>query len=106
MIERVLQAPAKGMQREASKFGSPIKTLVIIIVNANLLYGWLWFGHRSSFALWIGLGYLAVGFVVQHLVKVPTAPEMAGLNIWDRFWLKIFYAWFWPVYAPYISRRS
>lgn len=106
MIERVLQAPAKGMQREASKFGSPIKTLVIIIVNANLLYGWLWFGHRSSFALWIGLGYLAVGFLVQHLVKVPTVPEMAGLNIWDRFWLKIFYAWFWPVYAPYISRRS
>ena len=106
MIERALQAPIKGAQREGSKFGSPIKTLVIIIVNANLLYGWLWFSHRSFFALLIGLGYLTVGFVVQHLVKVPTAPEMAGLKILDRFWLRIFYAWFWPVYVTYISRRS
>lgn len=106
MIERALGAPAKGTQREASKFGSPIKTLVIIILNANLLYGWLWLSHRSIFMLWVGLGYLTVGFVVQRLVKVPAANEMAALKIWERFWLRIFYAWFWPVYAPYISRRS
>ena len=106
MIERALQAPVKGTQREESKFGSPIKTLVIIIVNANLLYGWLWFSHRSFFALWFGLGYLTVGFVVQHLVKVPTALEMAGLKIWDRFWLRIFYAWFWPAYIGYIFSRG
>lgn len=106
MIERALQAPAKGMQREAAKFGSRIKTFVIIILNANLLYCWLWFSHRSILVLWLGLAYLAVGFVVQHLVKVPSANEMAGLRIQERFWLRILYAWFWPVYVPYISRRS
>lgn len=106
MIERALQAPTKGMQRKASKFGSPIKTLVIIILNANLLYGWLWFSHRSILLLWLGLAYLTVGFVVQHLVKVPSTNEMTGLKIWERFWLRIFYAWFWPVYVPYISRGN
>ena len=94
MIARALQAPTKGMQRKASKFGSPIKTLVIIILNANLLYGWLWFSHRSILLLWLGLAYLTVGFVVQHLVKVPSTNEMTGLKIWERFWLRIFYAWF------------
>lgn len=106
MIERALQAPAKGAQRDASKFGSPIKTLMIIILNANLLYGWLWFSHRSIFVLWLGLAYLTVGCVVQRLVKVPSANEMTGLKIWERIWLRIFYAWFWPIYVPYISRRN
>ncbi|WP_402721283.1 hypothetical protein [Janthinobacterium rivuli] len=106
MIERALQAPVKGAQREGSKFGSPIKTLLIIGVNANLLYWWLWFSLHSFLVLWLGLGYLAAGFLVQHVVKVPVTSELAHLKIWDRFWLRIFYAWFWPVYAPYISRRS
>ncbi|MEF2270587.1 hypothetical protein V3C40_27725 [Janthinobacterium sp. LS2A] len=106
MIERALQAPAKGAQRDASKFGSPIKTLVIIVLNANLLYGWLWFSHRSIFVLWLGLVYLTIGFVVQHLVKVPSANELSALTIWERCWLRIFYAWFWPIYIPYVSRRN
>ncbi|PHV19142.1 hypothetical protein CSQ92_27600 [Janthinobacterium sp. BJB446] len=106
MIERALQAPAKGAQRDAYKFGSPIKTLVIIVLNANLLYGWLWFSHRSIFMLWIGLLYLIVGFVVQHLVKIPSANEMSSLKFWERLWLRIFYAWFWPIYVPYILRRN
>mgnify|MGYP000200325723 CR=1 FL=1 len=106
MIERALQAPAKGAQRQGVKFGSQIRTLVIIVLNASLLYAWQWISHGSFLVLWLGIGYLTVGIMVQHLVKVPTASKLAGLNFLDRFWLRIFYAWFWPVYVPYISRRS
>jgi len=105
MIERALQAPAEEAQRQATKFGSRTKTVVVTLVNILLLLGWLWIGVRASFVLWLGLGYFAAGFVVQRLVKAPTASELAGLNILDRIWLRIFYAWFWPAYMPYIFRR-
>ena len=106
MIERALQAPATGMQRQGVKFGSQLRTLVIIVLNGSLLCAWLWISHGSFLVLWLGIGYLTVGFMVQHLVKVPTASQLSGLKFLDRFWLRIFYAWFWPVYVPYISRRS
>lgn len=106
MIERALQTPAKGAQRQAVKFGSQIRTLVIIVLNASLLYAWLWISHGSFLVLWLGIGYLTVGFLAQYLVKVPTASKLANLKFLDHFWLRIFYAWFWPVYVPYIFRRS
>ena len=51
MIERVLQSPAKGAQRQAVKFGSQIRTLVIIVLNASLLYAWLWISQGSFLVL-------------------------------------------------------
>ncbi|AKU21236.1 hypothetical protein [Massilia sp. NR 4-1] len=106
MIERALQAPAEEAHRKAKKFGSRTKTAVITLVNAVLLYVWLWGSQRAAFMYGLGLAYLAAGFVVQHLVKVPATPELAGLNVFDRVWFRIFYAWFWPVYVPYIFRRK
>lgn len=106
MLERALQAPAAEAQRQATKFGSRTKTLIVTIVNAALLLGWLWISVRAEFLLWFGLGYLATGFVIQRLIKMPAANELVALNIVDRIWLKIFYAWFWPAYIPYISRRK
>lgn len=106
MIERALQAPAEEAQRQAVKYGSRTRTLVVTLVNAVLLWGWLWISLRVPFVLWLGLGYLAAGFVVQRLVRMPAASELAGLNIFDRIWFRIFYAWFWPAYVPYVFRRK
>lgn len=106
MIERALQAPAEEAQRQAMKFGSRTRTFFVTLVNAVLLLGWLWGGLRAPFVLWFGFGYLASGFVVQRLVRMPAASELAGLNISDRFWFRIFHAWFWPAYVQYIFRRK
>ena len=106
MIERALQAPVEEARRQATKFGSRTKTLVVTVVNAVLLLGWSWISVRAPFVLWFGLGYLAAGFVIQRLLRMPTTAELVGLNILDRIWFRIFYTWFWPAYIPYIFRRK
>lgn len=80
MIERALQAPAKGALRQGVKFGSQIRTLVNIVLNARLLCAWLWISHGSFLVLWLGIGYLTVGFMVQHLVKVPGSVALAKVE--------------------------
>lgn len=105
IVERILNAPAEDARRQATRFGSKKKTFVVIVLNAVLLCTWLWGTQRVPSLLWLGMLYLAVGFVVQVLVKVPSVSELSALKIIDRIWLRSFHAWFWPAYVPYIIGR-
>jgi hypothetical protein len=102
ILDRAIMAPIKEQQRQALKFGSRKKTLLVHILNFALLLAWVYFGVESHVIFWGILGYQCAGFLVLRRIRLPTAEDLARLKANDRLWLRVFYAWFWPAYVPYI----
>ena len=95
---RVLDSIEQERVEQASKFGSPKRTVVIGLVNVVLLIGWC---YTSLIALNLFYGifiYLILGLLVLRGFAMPKAIPIERLGFSDRLWVKIFYAWFWPLY--------
>lgn len=71
-------------------------------VNFVLLLAWGYFSRFSEIVFWGMFVYQDIGLFVLRLVRVPAAPVLVGLNGNDRFWLRVFYAWLWPLYVPFL----
>lgn len=99
MMDRAIMAPMEEQQRQATKYGSRSRTLTIHLVNFGFLLMWMYFAPASKLVLWGLFVYQGIGFFVLSRIGVPTAANLAGLNMNDRFWLRIFHAWLWPAYV-------
>lgn len=99
MLDRAMAAPMEEQRRQALKYGSRKKTLIVHFVNFGLLLSWMYFGAKSPVIFWGGLGYQCAGFLVLRWVRLPGPAELVGINANDRLWLRVFYAWLWPAYV-------
>ena len=100
MIERAMMAPGEEMERQATVFGSRRKTLVVGLVNLGLICAWGFLARWPLF-LWFGVAYQCIGHLVIRAMRVPITPEPSSLKFHNRVWLRMFYAWFWPLYLAY-----
>ena len=100
MVERAMMARDEEMERQATVFGSRRKTLVVGLVNFILICGWAVLAG-SSFVFWIGPIYQCVGHLVIRVMRIQITPNPASLKFYNRVWLRMFYAWFWPMYLAY-----
>ena len=98
MLDRAIMSPMEEQQRQATKYGSRSRTLTIHLVNLGLLLAWMYYAPASKLLFWSLFVYQGIGFFVLNRVGVPTASDLTGLNLNDRFWLRIFHAWLWPAY--------
>lgn len=105
MVERAIQVPVEEQQRQATKYGTRKKTLVIHAVNFALLLAWMRFGAGSPAVFWGVLAYLVIGFLMLRSLRVPPASDLEALNLNERLWLRVFHAWLWPAYLMYILGR-
>lgn len=103
MVERAMMAPGEEMERQATVFGSRRKTLAVGLVNFVLICAWGALAG-SPVVFWCGLVYQCVGHLVMYSMRVKITPEPASLRFHNRVWLRMFYAWFWPMYLAY-SRK-
>lgn len=95
---RVLASLDAQQQRDATKFGSRRKTLVIGLVNTTFLLGWCSLVTVSVNAFYGVLLYLVVGGFMNWKLMKARMGDGAALGFLDRLWLIIFHAWFWPLY--------
>lgn len=100
MVERAMMARDEELERKATVFGSRRKTAVVGLVNFVLICGWVALAG-SSFVFYFGLVYQIIGHVVIKLMRIQITPDPANLRFDNRVWLRIFYAWFWPMYLAY-----
>lgn len=102
MVERAMMAPGEEMERQATVFGSRRKTLVVGLVNFVLVCTWGALAG-SPMVFWCGCGlvYHCVGHLVMYSMRVRITPEPTSLRFHNRVWLRMFYAWFWPMYLAY-----
>jgi hypothetical protein len=106
LLERANEGPWAAQQRERLreliKYGTPIRTLTVHLVNQLLLLAWIYIGAASQLVFWGVFVYLGIGLLVLRRVGAPDVAGLAGLNAIDRLWLRVFYAWQWPLYVPYL----
>lgn len=100
MVEQAMAARDEEMERQATVFGSRRKTIIVGLVNFVLLCGWAAFAG-SPLVFWFGFGYQCIGHLVIRSMHIPITPAPASLRFHNRIWLRIFYAWFWPMYLAY-----
>lgn len=79
-------------------YGSARKTLLINFVNMTLIVGLCYLSIVSSDVVLIGFSYLVFGLVITKVMGVVRKEIVKGLQWNDRVWLRIFHAWFWPLY--------
>lgn len=101
MVERAIMAPGEEMEREATAFGSVRKTQVVGLVNLVLVCAWAGLSMRFPLVFWCGVGYQCIGHVVIAAMRIQITPAPASLKFHHRVWLRLFYAWFWPIYLAY-----
>ena len=106
MVERAILAPMEERQRQAIKYGSFKKTFVVNVVTLLLAAAWL-YTMRISPNLFLSIFvYVCLGFVLIHFFRVPKTDDLADLNLSDRFTLRLFHAWLWPIYVIYAARQK
>ena len=97
-VGRMLDLLEERRVENANRFGSPRRTVVIVLVNTILLIGWCYTALISPFLFYGIFIYVIVGlFVIRGFAMSKTIP-FERLGFTDRLWVKIFYAWLWPVY--------
>lgn len=101
MVERAIMAPGEEMEREATAFGSIRKTQVVGLVNLVLVCAWAGLSMRFPWVFWCGVGYQCIGHTVITTMRIQITPAPATLKFHQRVWLRMFYAWFWPIYLAY-----
>lgn len=102
MIQQAVTAPGKALEREATKFGTRRKSVVIQLVNMSLLL--------TAVASWksypgislVIFAYQVIGLALTRILDVPPAVDLEPLNLVDRIWLRVFHAWLWPAYLAYM----
>lgn len=110
MLERAAKAPLeeheRKQQRHMTKYGTYKRTMTVHLVNFLLGLAWMHYGASSKLVFWSVIVYQAIGWLVLRRIGVPTASALAGLNANERFWLRVFYRWQWPLYVPYLLSRK
>jgi hypothetical protein len=101
MVERAIMAPGEEMEREATAFGSIHKTQVVGLVNLVLVCAWAGLSMRFPWVFWCGVGYQCIGHTVITAMRIQITPAPDTLKFHQRVWLRMFYAWFWPIYLAY-----
>lgn len=99
IFEGTLSAHQEKLKRDATKYGSRKKTLIVNFGTAGVLLIWCYSALISTTLFYVLFAYMIVGFMVLLLVGAPRPADLEGLNISDRIWLRMFHAWLWPVYA-------
>jgi len=95
--EHLMDEEAK--QREAAhKFGTWGQTMQVHMLNFALMLGTVSLAPVSVNLLNSVGVYVIVGILVLKRAGIPSADQLAGLAWSDRLWLRIYYAWFWPLY--------
>lgn len=99
MAERALFAPFEEQERQGKIFGSRKKTLVVTLTNCALMLAWARLGFAYPVILWAGFVYQIIGHIVLYRMRAKVGQNLVGLGLRDRVVLRIFYAWFWPIYV-------
>lgn len=99
MAERAILAPFEEMERQGKIFGSRKKTLVVVLTNCALMLAWVRFGFSFPAVLYIGFLYQIAGHIVLYLMRAKIGQNLIGLGLRERIILRVFYAWFWPLYV-------
>lgn len=105
-VGRVFDSLEEQRVQQASKFGSPKRTVVIGLVNFVLLIGWCYTGLISLNLFYGVFIYLILGLLVLRGFAMPKAIPIERLGFSDRLWVKVFYAWFWPLYLWVASAKN
>ena len=92
--------------RSATRFGSRRKTLVVALVSVLSWFAWvatLAYSRPLFLAL---LAYLGVGFILNRRWGLPSPADLAGLDFADRFTLRVFHGWLWPLHLWVLRSRT
>ena len=89
------------LKRSAAKnlYGNFRKTLTVHCVNMALLIGICSLSKISLQAVNLGCAYLIIGLIVNWMLGTHQKSTLEKLRWNDRFWLRVFHAWFWPLYV-------
>ena len=85
--------------RDATKFGTRKKTLAVELLNLGLLIGSLYLVAHVPPLFWWVVGYVVAGLVVNTWLDVVRFEGLPPLTQNERRTLRLFYAWFWPLYV-------
>lgn len=99
MVERAILAPFEERERKGKIFGSRKKTLIVGLTNCALMLAWVRLGFSFPAVLYIGFIYQIVGHIVLYLMGAKVGHNLVGLGLRERIVLRVFYAWFWPIYV-------
>ena len=97
-IDRIYQTSQDTHHTAKNKYGNFRQTIQVHSVNMILLFGICVLSNIYSQAVNIGLAYLSVGLVVIKILGAPHQRLLKNLGWKDRIWLRVFHAWFWPLY--------
>lgn len=86
-------------ERISTRYGSHRKTMVVHLLNPVLLFGALYLIAYVPGLLWWVVSYLAAGFVVNTGLNIVRFDGLPPLDRSERHVLRLFYAWFWPLYV-------
>jgi len=87
-------------------FGSAKKTITVHLVNFVLLVSMCHLLRVFTGAGYIAFAYLLFGLTITKTRRVIRPEKLAGLRWDDQLWLRIFHAWFWPLYIWAWSERK
>lgn len=99
MAERVILAPFEERERQGKVYGSRKKTLIVSLTNCALMLAWVRLSFAFPAILYIGFLYQIVGHIVLYMIRAKVGHNLAGLGLRERIVLRVFYAWFWPIYV-------
>lgn len=97
LIDHAINAPHKARMLQRPMYGTFKQTLTVRLVNIAMLVLTLCAISFSETLLYAILIYVGVGFLTIKLMGMPTSVDTTKFSFYDRFNLKLFFAWQWPV---------
>ncbi len=97
-IDRVYQRSQLVHRTARNRFGNYRQTMQVHSVNMILLFGICLLSNVYPQAVNIGLAYITLGLIITKILGAPHQKLLKDLSWKDRFWLRIYHAWFWPLY--------
>ena len=97
LIDHAINAPQIARMRLRTMYGTPKQTLTVRLVNVAMLVLTLCAISFSETLLYVIFVYVFVGFLTIKAKGMPTSVDTTKFGFYDRWNLKLFFAWQWPV---------
>jgi hypothetical protein len=97
LIDHAINAPQMARMRLRTMYSTPKQTLTVRLVNVAMLVLTLCAISFSETLLYVIFVYVFVGFLTIKAKGMPTSVDTTKFGFYDRWNLKLFFAWQWPV---------